>query len=49
MLGVGHAAVTRPAPIVTRLQLATAAAGLGLSSFVRVGAWGMRRVRRWLG
>jgi hypothetical protein len=46
MLAVGFTAATRPQPLVSKMQLATAATSLGLSSLVRVAVWGRARLRR---
>ena len=46
MLAVGYASANQPQPLVSKMQLATAAAGLGLSSLVRVAVWGRARLRR---
>lgn len=48
MLAAGYGAANREQPIGSTRKLALAAVDLGLTSFVRIASWGMRRLRRWM-
>ena len=47
MLATGYGAATHPGPAAYRRQIALRAVSLGLLPLVRLGSWGLRRLRRW--
>ncbi len=48
MLAAGYGAANHERPVAYKRELALAAINLGLTPLVRIGAWAMRRLRRWL-
>jgi hypothetical protein len=48
MLAAGYGAASHERPVGFKRELALAALNLGLTSVVRIGSWGMRRLRRWM-
>jgi hypothetical protein len=48
MLAAGYGAASEGRSVPARRALAFAALGFGLTPLVRIGSWGLRRVRRWL-
>ena len=48
MLAVGYAAASQGRPTVSKRELALAAVDFGLAPLVRIGSWGLRRLRRWI-
>jgi glycosyltransferase involved in cell wall biosynthesis len=48
MLAAGYGAASHQRPVGFKRELALAALDLGLTSVVRIGSWGMRRLRRWM-
>ncbi|MEA2338065.1 MAG: hypothetical protein QOE82_2072, partial [Thermoanaerobaculia bacterium] len=48
MLAAGYGAASHERPVGFKRELALAALDLGLTSVVRVGSWGLRRLRRWM-
>jgi glycosyltransferase involved in cell wall biosynthesis len=48
MLAAGYGAANHERPVAFKRELALAALNIGLTPLVRIGAWGMQRLRRWL-
>ena len=48
MLAAGYGAANHDRPAARKRELALAAVNLGLTPLVRIGSWGMRKLRRWL-
>ena len=48
MLAAGYGAANHERPIAYNRELALALVNLGLTPLVRIGAWWMRRLRRWM-
>ena len=48
MMAAGYGAANHERPVAYKRELALAAVKLGLTPLVRIGAWGLRRLKKWM-
>jgi hypothetical protein len=48
MMAAGYGAANHERPVAYKREIALAAVSLGLTPLVRIGSWGLRRLRKWI-